>query len=372
MSLASLPATIPAFDYRAQLGDLREEVLAAISRVLDSGTLILGPEVSAFEQSFAQFLAVSGESVGVGNGTDAIAIALRALEIRPGDEVITVANTAIPTVAAIRMVGARPVFCDVDADTLLMDLEQLTERITPRTRAIVPVHLYGNAVDMTRLCQLAAERGLAVVEDCAQACGTTSRGQMVGTFSDVGCFSFYPTKNLGAYGDGGLCFTRRPELAQAIRQIRAYGCHDRYVAAREGVNSRLDELQAAVLNVKLRYLPKWLAQRRRIAEAYEAQLDPAIKRPRPSEAALHSYHLFVIESQRRDEVARALSNEKIGYGMHYPTPIHLMPAYAQLGFAHGSLPRTEQAASRVISLPCYPELTEEAISRVSTVVNDAN
>jgi len=372
MSLASPPATIPAFDYRAQLGDLREEVLAAITRVLDSGTLILGPEVSAFEQNFSRFLAVAGEAVGVGNGTDAIAIALRALGVEPGDEVITVANTAIPTVSAIRMVGARPVFCDVDADTLLMDLEQLTERITPRTRAIVPVHLYGNAVDMTRLRQLAAERGLAVVEDCAQACGTTSRGQMVGTYGDVGCFSFYPTKNLGAYGDGGLCFTRRPDLAQAIRQIRAYGCHDRYVAVREGVNSRLDEVQAAVLNVKLRYLPKWLAERRRIAEIYHAQLDPAIKRPRPGEAALHSYHLFVIECQRRDEVARALSNEKIGYGMHYPTPIHLMPAYAQPGFARGSLPRTERAASRVISLPCYPELTEEAISRVSTVVNDAN
>jgi dTDP-4-amino-4,6-dideoxygalactose transaminase len=225
---------------------------------------------------------------------------------------------------------------------------------------------------MTRLCQLAADRGLAVVEDCAQACGTTWRGQMVGNFGDVGCFSFYPTKNLGAYGDGGLCFTRRPELAPAMRQIRAYGCHDRYLAVREGVNSRLDELQAAVLNVKLRYLPKWLAQRRSIARRYDAQLDAAIKRPRPGEAALHSYHLFVIEAERRDELAEALSHENIGYGIHYPTPIHLMPAYAELGFARGSLPRSEQAAGRVISLPCYPELTEEAISRVCTVVNDAN
>jgi dTDP-4-amino-4,6-dideoxygalactose transaminase len=372
MSLACPSCNIPAFDYREQLGQLREELLAAISRVLDSGTLILGPEVNAFEQNFADFLGVKGEAVGVGNGTDAIAIALRALGIGSEDEVITVANTAIPTVSAIRMVGARPVFCDVDANTLLMDIEELEQHITPRTRAIVPVHLYGNAVNMICLCELAADRGLAVVEDCAQACGATWQGQLVGTFGDVGCFSFYPTKNLGAYGDAGLCFTGRPDVAQAVRQIRGYGCQERYLAVREGVNSRLDELQAAVLNVKLRYLPKWLAERRAIARRYEAQLDPAVSRPRSGESAGHSYHLFVIESERRGALAEALTKENIGYGLHYPTPIHLMPAYARLGFARGSLPRTERAADRVISLPCYPELTEEAISRVCTVVNDAN
>jgi len=358
------------FDYVEQYAALRAEILTAIEQVLDSGSLILGPRVREFERNFARFLAAAGEAIGVGNGTDALAIALRALDVGPGDEVITVANTAIPTVSAIRMAGATPVLCDIEPDTLLMDVADAAARVTPRTRAIVPVHLYGNAVDMDAISELARRHGLRIVEDCAQACGTTWRGQMVGTLGDVGCFSFYPTKNLGAYGDGGLCFSSRPEVAAAIRSMRAYGCGPTYCAHREGVNSRLDELQAAILDVKLRHLPEHLQARRNVALRYQEQLDDRITRPRVAGDVMNSFHLYVIISERRDELASRLHAEQIGCAVHYPTPIHRMPAYEFLHCADGSLPVTERMAARVLSLPCYPELPTEAVERVARVVNE--
>lgn len=363
-------AEVRMFDYVEQYAALRAEILTAIEQVLESGSLILGPRVQEFERNFARFLAAPGEAVGVGNGTDALAIALRALGVGPGDEVITVANTAIPTVSAIRMTGAMPVLCDVEPDTLLMDVADAAVRVTSRTRAIVPVHLYGNAVDMQAIGELAGQRGLAVVEDCAQACGTQWRGQMVGTLGDVGCFSFYPTKNLGAYGDGGLCFSRRPEVAAAMLSIRAYGCGATYCAEREGVNSRLDELQAAILDVKLRHLPEHLRARRSVALAYEQQLDVRIARPRVADDVDASFHLYVILAERRAELMGRLQAEQIGCAVHYPTPIHRMPAYAFLNCAQGSLPVCERMAARVLSLPCYPELPTEAVERVARVVNE--
>jgi aminotransferase EvaB len=363
----SAPATIRAFDYLEQYADIRHEVIQAVESVLASGSLILGPKVLAFEESFARFLG-GGNAVGVGNGTDALAIALRALKIGPGDEVITVANTALPTVSAIRMVGAMPVFCEIDRHTLLMDVNDAESRITARTRAILPVHLYGNAVDMGPLVKLASRHGLAVVEDCAQSCGTTSGGQMTGTFGDVGCFSFYPTKNLGAYGDGGLCFTRRDDLACAIREIRTYGGNARH-CVREGVNSRLDELQAAILDVKLRHLPDYLAKRRQIARVYRDCLPPGVSHPRVAPGVDHSYHLFVITSDLRDELAARLTSAGIGFGIHYPTPIHRLSAYEFLGYAEGSLPITQRAARQVLSLPCYPELPHEDVLKVCSEVN---
>jgi dTDP-4-amino-4,6-dideoxygalactose transaminase len=267
------------------------------------------------------------------------------------------------------------VFCDIDPRTLLMDLEHAESRITSRTRAIVPVHLFGNAVDMARLMKLAAQHGLAVVEDCAQSCGTTWQGQMTGTFGDVGCFSFYPTKNLGAYGDAGLCHTRNAALAEAMRKIRAYGCGQArssqvYEAECEGVNSRLDEMQAAILDVKLRHLPDYLAGRRRVARTYHEHLAPHVTRPPTDAEAGHSYHLFVILSNVRERLTARLQSERIGFGIHYPRPIHRMTAYDFLGYDEGSLPETERAATQILSLPCYPELQTEAVERICSLVND--
>jgi dTDP-3-amino-2,3,6-trideoxy-4-keto-D-glucose/dTDP-3-amino-3,4,6-trideoxy-alpha-D-glucose/dTDP-2,6-dideoxy-D-kanosamine transaminase len=361
---------IPLFDYVEQFKLIEDEILAAVRGVLDSGSLVLGPRVQAFEEHFAKYLGVDGQAVGVGNGTDALAIALRALGIGPGDEVVTVANTAIPTVSAIRMVGARPVFSDIDPHTLLMNIASAEACITDRTKAILPVHLFGNAVDMPSVMRLAARRRLAVVEDCAQSCGTTWQGQMTGTLGDVGCFSFYPTKNLGAYGDGGLCFTRHRQLADAMRQIRQYGCGAMYNCQREGVNSRLDELQAAILDVKLRHLGEYLAKRRAVAAMYHEHLPAGAIRPCVATEANHSYHLFVIATDRREPLIARFKAEGIGFGIHYPIPIHRMPGYAFLGYGAGSLGETERLAARVMSLPCYPELLPEAVLRVCSVAND--
>jgi len=370
--MTTAASAIPMFDYVEQYQAQRDEIHAAIAEVLASGSLILGPRVRAFEHEFARYLSPSGgDGVGVGNGTDALAIALRALEIGPGDEVITVANTAIPTVSAIRMVGATPVFCEIDPCSLLMDVADVERRITPRTRAIVPVHLYGNAVNMGQLLSLARPRGLAVVEDCAQSCGTTWGGKMTGTLGDIGCFSFYPTKNLGAYGDGGFCFTRNPELAEAMRQLRAYGCATTYHCQREGVNSRLDELQAAILSVKLRYLDDAIARRWAIAAQYREHLSTNLGIPQVAEEVNHSYHLFVVTCAGRAQVIDSLKAEGIACGIHYPTPIHRMHGYAFLGYGAGALNVTERFADQVLSLPCFPELRHEDVRRVCSVINHA-
>jgi dTDP-4-amino-4,6-dideoxygalactose transaminase len=293
----------------------------------------------------------------------------RALGIGHGDEVITVSNTAVATVSAIRMAGAAPVFCDVDPRTLLMDPVDAETRITSKTKAILPVHLFGNAVDMLAIMQLAGRHGLRVIEDCAQSCGALVHGRATGTWGDVGCFSFYPTKNLGAYGDGGLCFTHDADLAESIRRIRSYGCDERSVGQCEGVNSRLDEVQAAVLEVKLRYLPEYLRRRRRLAAAYREHLAAEIAMPDVTTGAVHSYHLLVIQTDERDRVIACLQAEEIEHGIHYSVPIHRMDAYRFLGYEEGSLPVTEAAAARILSLPLYPELSTSAVEKVCSTVN---
>jgi dTDP-4-amino-4,6-dideoxygalactose transaminase len=363
-------AQIPLFDYVEQFRAIEEEILEAMGEVLASGTLVLGPRVRQFERSFAEYLG-AGEAVGVGNGTDALVIALKALGIGPGDEVITVANTALPTASAIRMTGATPAFCEIDPATLLMDLDDLQRRITPRTRAVVPVHLFGNAVEMPRLVAIARRHRLAVVEDCAQSCGTTIDAQHTGTFGDVGCFSFYPTKNLGAYGDGGCCVTNSDKLAAAMREIRQYGRGDAVAAHYDGVNSRLDELQAAVLEVKLRRLPGYVTRRRELAKLYAEHLDSRIIRPLPTPGTSSSFHLFVIQARDRRRLMTRLKSEGVDTGIHYPVPIHRMPAYSALGYEVGSLPITEHAAERIISLPCYPELSPARVRDICEIVNDA-
>lgn len=360
---------VPMFDYRQGHAAIRDDVAAAVQDVLDSGQLILGPKVRAFEDHFAEFLGIPGHAVGVGNGTDAIAIALRALGVGPGDEVITVPNTAIPTVSAIRMTGAMPTFVDVDEATCLMDAASIEARITSRTRAIIPVHLFGSAVPMEPILAIAAAYSLKVVEDCAQSTGTTYQGRATGTFGDVGCFSFYPTKNLGAYGDGGLCYTRDSALADSIRQIRMYGCGKTYYAEREGINSRLDEIHAAILDVKLRHLPTYLHARRRIAAWYRAHLRPIVCPPAVPQDVDHSFHLFVVKANERGRIIEALRADGIGFGIHYETPLHLMKGYRSLGYNPGDFPICERLANQVLSLPCYPELTDSDLERVSRAIN---
>jgi dTDP-3-amino-2,3,6-trideoxy-4-keto-D-glucose/dTDP-3-amino-3,4,6-trideoxy-alpha-D-glucose/dTDP-2,6-dideoxy-D-kanosamine transaminase len=359
---------IPVFDYLEQFNALRAALLAAVERVLQSGRLILGPEVEQFERAFADYLG-GGWAIGVNSGTDALAIALRALGVGAGREVITVANTAVPTVSAIRMAGAPPVFCEIDAQTHLMDLSDVVRRITPRTKAIIPVHLYGNMVNVARLMELVGGRGIYVVEDCAQAHGATIQGKMAGTLGHAAAFSFYPTKNLGAYGDGGLCFCRDEGLAKEMRRIRMYGFEGRCYAECEGVNSRLDELQAAILSVKLGHLAAWVEQRRALARVYETRLSTAAECVLAGETVQHAYHLFVVRVAERERIRAALTAQGIGTGVHYPDPIHLMNAYRFLGYRPGDLPITEAAATRVLSLPLFPELRPDAVTQVCDALN---
>jgi dTDP-4-amino-4,6-dideoxygalactose transaminase len=359
---AETPA-IKMFDYRTQLAAIRPGVDAAVARVLESGTLILGEEVKRFEAAFAAYLG-GGHGVGVNSGTDAIAIALRALGVGPGDEVVTVPNTAVPTVSAIRMAGATPVFCDVDADTALIDVGRLPAAITPRTRAIVPVHLYGNVADMPRILELAAERGIEVLEDCAQSHGAILHGRHAGTFGRAAAFSFYPTKNLGAFGDGGLCYTRDAGLAHEMRKLRMYGFDGSYYSEREGVNSRLDELQAAILSVKLEHLPRWVERRRALAARYDRRLGGRALAVRPAPGVGHAYHLYVVRVRDRDRVRRELERIGVASAVHYPTPIHRMRGYAFLGVGPGHAPVAERLAEEVLSLPLYPELADGDADRV--------
>jgi dTDP-4-amino-4,6-dideoxygalactose transaminase len=357
-------STIPVFDYLAQYERLKDEIDEAIRRVLESGQLILGPEGERFEAEFADYLGGGGSCVGVGNGTDALAIALRALDVGPDDEVVTVANTAIPTVGAIREAGARPVFCDVEPDTALMDLAQLGRCISSKTRVILPVHLYGNVVDVSRIRSLIDGRPIRVLEDCAQAHGATLDGKMAGTLGDVSAFSFYPTKNLGAYGDAGICHAFDDALVEKMRQLRSHGCSTRYSAEREGVNSRLDELQAAILGVKLRHLPGFSSRRRALAARYDARLQAKIERFSTRPEVVHARHLYVVKVTDRVRVREHLAEEGVATSVHYPHPIHLMRAYTFLGYEPGSLPVTEALSEEVLSLPLYPELDEASVDRV--------
>ena len=361
---------IPLVDLKAAYGRLQAEIDAAVARVLAGGWYILGPEVSAFESEFAAYLGVE-HAVGVASGTDAVLLALRALGIGPGDEVITVAHTAVATVAAIELAGATPRLVDINPTTYTLDPAQLAAAIRPRTRAIVPVHLYGAPADMDAVLAVARAHALPVVEDCAQAHGARYRGQMVGTLGDAAAFSFYPTKNLGALGDGGAVATNRPEVAERLRLLRQYGWRERYVSDVAGTNSRLDELQAAILRVRLRHLDAENAVRRWLAARYDAALAGLpIARPaaRPDDGPV--YHLYVIRAAARDALAEHLRARGIGTAVHYPVPVHRQPAYAHLGYGPGSLPATEAAAAEVLSLPMYPDLTEESVDAVVAAIKE--
>lgn len=356
-------ATIKMFDYRAELAPMRGEVLAAVERVLDSGMLILGPEVERFEQAIASAYG-GGQAVGVASGTDALIVAMLAKGIGAGDEVITVANTAVATANAIQRVGATPVFCDIDARTGLIDIARVPALIGARTRAVIPVHLYGNAVDVPALLELVRASDLFVLEDCAQAQGARLRGQPIGSLGHAAAFSFYPTKNLGAFGDGGLCLTRDAALADAMRQVRRYGFSKRDFAAGPGMNSRLDELHAAMLSVKLERLPGSIAARRRLAAEYDRLLPLRAIRLETTAACEHARHLYVVQVDERDAVAARLAESGIETGVHYRYPLHQMPAFATARVAATGLPNTERHCARVLSLPLHPLLTESQVAAV--------
>ncbi len=358
--------TDPSADYRA----CRDEIDAAISRVLTKGRYVLGDEVVAFEQEFAAYLGAR-EAVGVASGTDALRLALSACDVGAGDEVITVSHTAVATVAAIRQCGATPVFVDVDPATYTLDPTGLAAVVNARTKALLPVHLYGQPADMASILAFARARGLLVIEDCAQAHGAAWRSsegeswRKVGTLGDVAAFSFYPTKNLGALGDGGGVVTNNAAIAEKVRLLREYGWHERYVSSIEGGNSRLDEIQAAVLRVKLRRLDRWNEERRELAAVYDEHFQrSAIAAPVRAANRSHAFHQYVIRLAERDRVRRELSAAGISTGIHYPVPVHQQPAYRDL--ANGvRLEVTERLGSEILSLPMYPHLGRDAAARVA-------
>jgi dTDP-4-amino-4,6-dideoxygalactose transaminase len=349
---------IPAFDLSRQYAAIRPELDAAIGGVLSKGSFILGENVQAFEREFAAYVGVD-HAVGVGSGTEALHLALLALGIGAGDEVITVPHTAVATVAAIELAGARPVLVDIEPRTMTMDPALVEAKITVRTRAILPVHLYGHPAALDPLLAIARRRGLHLIEDCAQAHGAEYQGRRVGALGHVGCFSFYPTKNLGAYGDGGAVVTNDGQIARRLRSLREYGWEERYVSAiGGGMNTRLDEMQAAILRVKLCHLDEWTQARRALAAAYAHALAGAdVTIPVETADARHVYHLYVIRARQRDALRQYLKDNGVGTGIHYPVPVHLQPGYARLGSGLGTFPESERAAADILSLPMFPELT---------------
>jgi dTDP-4-amino-4,6-dideoxygalactose transaminase len=354
----------PAASYQAH----RADIDSAVRRVFDSERYILGTEVDAFEEEFASYLGAR-HAIGVGNGTDAITLALRACNIGPGDEVITVSHTASATAAAILLAGATPVLVDIDPNAYTLDPAKLPEALTDKTKAIIPVHLYGQAADMDSILAFAKQHTLRVIEDCAQATGGKLNGQKLGTFGDVGCFSFYPTKNLGAYGDGGMIVTSDAALAERVRRLRQYGWDESGESREPGANSRLDELQAAILRAKLPHLDADNAKRTEVANRYFQTLEKSgLQLPAVQPSGSHVFHLYVIRSSRRDKLLAHLRANDIYALVHYPVPAHLQPAYKMYASGVGSLPETEQAANEVLSLPIYPELTLEEQAAVIDAV----
>lgn len=355
---------IKSVNLQLKLAGQRAELDAAMARVLDSGWFILGPEVKAFEAEFAAFVGVA-HGVGVASGTDALHLALRACGIGPGDEVVTTAHTAVATVAAIEHAGAQAVLADIDPVTYTLDPASVAGVLGPRVKAIIPVHLYGQPADLEALLSLARDHGLKLIEDCSQAHGATYRGRRVGSFGHAGCFSFYPTKNLGGYGDGGMVVAGDAEVAARLRLLREYGWAERYVSHVSGFNSRLDELQAALLRVGLQHLDAENGMREELARRYTAGLAdaaPGLPRVRPGSTSVH--HQYVVRSPRRDELRAHLKAGGIDSLIHYPVPVHLQPAYRDRLRGADRLPHTEAAAREVLSLPMYPGLTAGDIDAI--------
>ena len=376
---------IPLVDLQAQYETIRSEVNEAIDRVLTRSAFIGGPEVESFAVEFAAYCAAGGTNspgeaappqlhcATCGNGTDALYLALRALGVAPGDEVITVAHTFIATTEAISLTGAKPVFVDIRDGTMLLDPDRLEAAVTPKTRAIIAVHLYGQPCEMEAINDVARCHGLKVVEDAAQAHGASWRDRRAGSLGDVACFSFYPGKNLGAYGDGGAVVSSDEGLVRQVRRLANHGRLEKYTHEIEGVNSRLDGLQAAVLRVKLRHLDNWNAARRKIAALYRDGLeDVGVELPTVHADTDPVWHLFVVRTPERERLQTELKRRGIATGVHYPLPLHLQPAYQRSGHQEGDFPVTECVAKQILSLPIYPEMTGEQVERVCGVIREVN
>jgi dTDP-4-amino-4,6-dideoxygalactose transaminase len=357
---------IPLVDLSIQFASLRDEIMPTLEEVLASGQLFLGPHTRAFEQEFAE-LCGTRSCVALANGTDALHLVMRASGIGPGDEVITVSHTFIATIEGIEQVGAKPVLVDIDPTTFTIDVAQIERQITPRTRAIIPVHLYGRLAEMDPILEIARRHDLLVIEDASQAQGAVdARGRRAGSIGNAGTFSFYYAKNLGAYGEAGAVTTSDPEIERRLRLLRSHGEETRYHHVELGYNSRPDEVQCAVLRIKLRRLEAWNKLRRQHAARYDRLLrDVPVRRPECIAGGEHIYHQYVIRSERRDDLRSALAEAGIGTGIHYPIPVHLQPACRHLGYGVGDLPVTERVAGEIVSLPMYPELSAEQIDYVA-------
>lgn len=350
---------IQMVDVVGQYRKIKKEIDEAALRVIESGQYILGPDVTAFEQEIAQYLGVK-YAIGCSSGTDALLAALMAIGIKPGDEVITTAFTFVATVEVIALLGAKPVYVDIDEQTFNIDPQYIEQAITPRTKAIVPVHLYGQSVDIEPILQISSKYGIPVIEDMCQAIGAEYKGKKVGTFGAMGCISFFPSKNLGGFGDGGMIVTNDPDLAEKLRMIVVHGSRERYKHEILGINGRLDTLQAAMLRVKLRYLDQWIDTRRSAAQRYNELFKGApVHLPYEAPYAKHVYHQYTIRSTQRDKIVEYLKKNNIPHAIYYPIPLHLQSAYRTDSYPLGSLPVTERASHEVLSLPMHTELDEE-------------
>ena len=366
MTLAS--TVVPFVDLKAQYQTIRDEIHAAVDTVFESTQFILGDALDTFERAFATYLGVK-HAIGVGSGVDALKIALEAAGVGAGDEVIIPANTFIATALAVSATGAKPVLVDCREDTYQIDPDLIGPAITPRTRVIMPVHLYGQSADMNAIVEIARSHGLLVIEDAAQAHGTRFMRQPCGTFGLAGCFSFYPGKNLGAYGDGGAIVTNDDEFAQKVSRLRNYGQQQKYVHVEKGTNSRPDTVQAAILNVKLRHLDEWNAARHAHAAVYSDSLANDLIVPTLDPRSTHTFHLYVVRTPHRDKLQKHLASLGIQTGIHYPIPIHLQEAYSDLGFRRGAFSVTETLAVEIVSLPMYAELSQQQIEFVVHAVS---
>src|SRR5216684_3172683 len=369
--LAATYSPVPQLDLAAQYAAIGDEIRVAVERVLASQQFVLGREGAAFEQEIAQLCGVA-HGIGTGSGTDALMLALRACGVAAGDEVILPPFTFVATGSAVSALGAKPVFADIHPNTYNIDPAQIARRVTPSTRAIVVVHLYGLAADMDPILEFAHTRNLPVVEDSAQAIGASYKDRRTGSLGDVACFSFYPTKNLGACGDAGMIVTNSAKRAERLRILRNHGQTEKYVSSEPGWNGRLDEMQAAILRVKLRYLAEWQRARQAHAAEYTREFSqiPGIMPPLVPEAYEHVFHQYTIRVEERDRLQHVLTEKKIGSAIYYPVPLHLQPLYASLGYKAGDFPHAEHAAQEVLSLPMYPELRPAQLARVAEAVSE--
>jgi len=362
---------VPLLDLKRQYQAIKPEIDAAIQKVLDHGMFIMGPEVKSLEEQLANYCG-SNYGIGVASGTDALLLSLRALGVGPGDEVVTTTFSFFATAGVISRLGAKPVFVDIDSKTFNMDVQRTKDAVTPRTKVIMPVHLYGQMADMDEIMEVADRRGIAVVEDAAQAIGAKYKGKRAGQFGATACFSFFPSKNLGAYGDGGFIVTNDEGLAELIKRLRVHGSKPKYHHSVIGYNSRLDTLQAAVLSVKLKYLPEWHAARRQKAENYDRLLKEIsqVVVPFVHEFNYHIYHQYTIQAEGRDALGAHLRAKEIGFDTYYPLPLHLQECYRNLGYKVGDLPVSEKLGALAISLPVFPELTDVEQEYVASAIKE--